>query len=368
MRQLAKKPLRFTTRLRSGTKTDRRPRQTIGRDKTPKIAREDNHVIDKRAFVKGAMTVGFGFTATTAFGQSYPSKTIRIISPAPAGSPPDIMARIVGTAIGQAESWTVVTEDKPGGAMTIGTIEVLRQPADGYTLLTVSSPIAVAAELVPNTHFNVETDLSPVIQIGSTYNVLVVNPSLPVNSLRDFIAYLKKSPGRYTFSSGGFGTPAHLLGEMFKLETGVQTQHVPYQENGRAIEDIIYGTNTYQFITAVSVVELIKSGKLRALVVLSHERVPSLPDVPTVVEEGYPNLASEDWAGILVKSGTPASVITQLNFAMNKALQTDKVRQALANVGTRVVGGTPAAFGTLIHEQVGHWSKIIKDAHITINQ
>ena len=262
-------------------------------------------MIDKRTFVKGAIATGFGFTASGAFGQTYPSKTIRIISPAPAGSPPDIMARIVGTAIGQAQGWTVITEDKPGGAMTIGTAEVLRQPADGYTLLTVSSPIVVAAELVPNTHFNVETDLSPVIQIGSTYNLLVVNPSLPVNSLRDFIAYLKKSPGKYTFSSGGFGTPAHLLGEMFKLETGVQTQHVPYQENGRAIADIINGTNTYQFITAVSVVELIKSGKLRALVALSHERVPSLPDVPTVVEEGYPNLASEDWAGILVKSGTP---------------------------------------------------------------
>jgi len=245
---------------------------------------------------------------------------------------------------------------------------VLKQAADGYTLLTVSSPIVVAAKLVPNTHFNVETDLAPVIQIGSTYNVLVVNPSLPVHSLRDFIAYLKKSPGKYTFSSGGFGTPAHLLGEMFKLEAGVQTVHVPYQENSRAIADIINGTNTYQFITAVSVVDLIKSGKLRALVAMSHSRVPSLPDVPTVVEEGYPNLASEDWAGILVKSGTPEAIITQLNSAMNKALQTDKVQQSLANLGTRTVGGTPAAFGSLIHQQVGYWSKIIQEAGIKINQ
>ncbi|MGC1779835.1 MAG: tripartite tricarboxylate transporter substrate binding protein [Xanthobacteraceae bacterium] len=325
-------------------------------------------MIDKRIFVKGVTAAGFVFAARSALAQTYPAKVIRVISPAPAGSPPDIMARIVGNGVGQAEGWTIVTEDKPGGAMTLGAMEVLKLPADGYTLLTVSSPIVVATELVPNAHFNVETDFAPVIQIGSTYNVLVVNPSLPVKSLHEFIDYLKKSPGKYTFSSGGFGTPAHLLGEMFKQQTEVQTVHVPYQENGRAIADIINGTNTYQFITAVSVVDLIKSDKLRALVALSHNRVPSLPDVPTVVEEGYPNLASEDWGGILVKAGTPASVITALNSAMNKALQTEKVQQALTNLGTRVVGGTPAAFGQLIHEQVGHWTKVIKDAGIAINQ
>ncbi len=325
-------------------------------------------MIDKRIFVKGVTAAAFVFAARSALAQTYPAKVIRVISPAPAGSPPDIMARIVGNGAGQAEGWTIVTEDKPGGAMTLGAMEVLKLPADGYTLLTVSSPIVVATELVPNAHFNVETDFAPVIQIGSTYNVLVVNPSLPVKSLHEFIDYLKKSPGKYTFSSGGFGTPAHLLGEMFKQQTGVQTVHVPYQENGRAIADIINGTNTYQFITAVSVVDLIKSDKLRALVALSHNRVPSLPDVPTVVEEGYPNLASEDWGGILVKAGTPASVITALNSAMNKALQTEKVQQALTNLGTRVVGGTPAAFGQLIHQQVGHWTKVIKDAGIAINQ
>jgi tripartite-type tricarboxylate transporter receptor subunit TctC len=147
----------------------------------------------------------------------------------------------------------------------------------------------------------------------------------------------------------------------------VQTVHVPYQGSARAVTDLINGTNTYQFITAVTVVDLIKSGRLRALVAMSHKRVAALADVPTVAEAGYSKLASEDWAGILVKSGAPASVVAQLNAAINKALKTEKVRGALANVGTDVGGGTPEQFGKLVSAEVAHWTKIIKDAGIKIN-
>ena len=287
--------------------------------------------------------------------------------PTPAGAPPDILARIVCTAMTEAEGWTVVVENKPGAAMTLGAAEVLRQPPDGYTLFSVSTPIAAASALIPSAKLQIETDFEPVIQVGTTYNVLVVNPSTPARTLSEFIAYLKKDPGKHTFSSGGFGTPAHLLGELFKLETGVQTMHVPYRGNAQAIADIINGTNTYQFITAVSVVEMIDSGNLRALVAMSRKRVPALKDVPTIIEAGYPQLASEDWAGILVKSGTPAPAVARLNAAINKAMKTDKVREALAKVGTDPGGGTPEAFGTLVRGEVAHWTKVIKDANITIN-
>jgi tripartite-type tricarboxylate transporter receptor subunit TctC len=324
--------------------------------------------MDRRAFILWGAAIGLGVPAyRQARGQSFPSRSIRIVVPAPAGSPPDVLARIVGNAIAETERWTVVIENKPGGSMTIGASEVLRQPADGYNLLSVAAPIAAAAALVPSAQLNIETDFAPVIQVGTAYNVLVVNPSTPVHSFSEFIAYLKQSPGKHTFSSGGFGTPAHVLGELFKLETGVQTVHVPYQGSARAVTDLINGTNTYQFITAVTVVDLIKSGKLRALVVMSHKRVPALANVPTVVEAGYPKLASEDWAGILVKSGTPAPVVAQLNAAINKALETEKVRDALANVGTDVGGGTPEQFGKLVRAEVAHWTKVIKEAGIKIN-
>src|SRR6266849_10118848 len=178
----------------------------------------------------------------------------------------------------------------------IGAMEALKQPADGYTLLSVGTPFAAVSALVPDAKFKVETDLAPLIQIGTAYNVLVVNPSVPVNSVAELIAYLKKDPGKHTFSSGGFGTPAHLLGELFKLETGVQATHVPYVQFPQAIGDLVGGVNTYQFITVLPVVQLIKTGKLRALAVMGHKCIAALEDVPTIIEAGYPKLASEDWA------------------------------------------------------------------------
>jgi tripartite-type tricarboxylate transporter receptor subunit TctC len=325
--------------------------------------------MDRRTFVKGAAAFGVGTAvAHPALGQAYPSKPIRIVVPAAAGSPPDVLARLVGNALSEAEGWTIVVENKPGAAMTLGAIEVLRQPADGYTLMSVTAPIAAAPALLPSANLTIETDFVPVINVGTTYNVLVINPSTPVRTLPEFIAYLNKSPGKHTFSSGGYGTPAHLLGELFKLETGVNTIHVPYKGNSRTIPDLMSGVNTYQFITAVAVVQHIKSGKLRALVAMSRKRVPALPEVPTIVEAGYPKLASEDWAGILVKAGTPAPVVARINAAINKALQTEKVRSAMLSVGTDPGGGTTEAFGKLVNDEVKHWAKVIKDAGIKIQR
>src|SRR5262249_38682253 len=237
-----------------------------------------------------------------------------------------------------------------------------------HTLLSVTAPIAAVPALVPNASFRLEADFTPVIRIGTGYNVLVVNPSVPARSVAELIAYLKKDPGKHTFSSGGFGTPAHLLGEMFKLETGVEATHVPYVQFPQAIGDLVNGTNTYQFITVLPVVQLINTGKLRALAVMGHKRIAALPDVPTIVEAGYPQLASEDWAGLLVKSATPAPVVApRLNAAVDKAIRSEKVGEAFAKLGIDAGGGPPEAFGSLVHAEIARWGKVINEAGIKIN-
>lgn len=299
-----------------------------------------------------------------AAAQSFPSSPIWIVVPTAPSTPPDIISRIIATELSASESWRVVIENKPGAVLTIGGTEVLKQPADGHSIYAMALPVSAAQAFLPNMPFRLETDFAPVVKISTSYNVLVAHPSVAAKTVSELVSLLKSQPDKMTFSSGGFGTPAHLIGEMFKLQTGVRATHVPYQQFPQAIADLLNGTNQFMFITSLPVVDLIKTGKLRGLAVTGPKRLAALPDVPTIVEQGFPSLVVEDWVGFAVKSGTPPDIITRLNAAINKALAKTNVREAFARVGAEAAGGTPAEFGNLVKSQVAHWTKVVSDSGI----
>jgi len=305
---------------------------------------------------------------TLANAQSYPSGTIRIVVGNAAGAPPDIMARMVANELGENEGWRAIVENRPGAITTIALGDVLKQPADGLTLASISLPSAAAPALLSNTAIRLDTDFAPVIKLASAYHVLVVHPAVPAKSLAELVALLKSQPDKLTFSSGGFGTPAHLAGEMFKLQTGVRATHVPYQALPRAIADLLNGTNQFQFITPLPVIDLIATGKLRAIAITGPARLPALKDVPTVAEAGFPDLIIQDWFGILAKAGTPNEVTSRLNDALNKALTKPRVRDAIAKMAAEPAGGSPQEFGQFLSAQIAHWGKVVKDGNIKMHQ
>jgi tripartite-type tricarboxylate transporter receptor subunit TctC len=298
--------------------------------------------------------------------QPYPSNLIRIVVPTGAGTPPDIISRMVADELAANEGWRLVVEDRPGALQTIAMNEVSGRPADGYTLLTMSLPMTVTPSLFPKAEVRPDADFDPVIKISRSYTVLVTTPSLPVNSLAELVALLKSKPGKLNFSSAGFGTPSHLIGEMFALQAGVRATHVPYQQFPQAVADLINGNVQYMFVTTLPVIDLIATGKLRALAVTAPTRIAALKDVPTVVEAGFPNLVTADWIGLAAKRGTPTEITLQLNRAINKVLAGPKIRASLDKMGAVPVGGTAAEFGDGIRTDVAHWAKIVKDADIKL--
>lgn len=319
-----------------------------------------------RRFHAAAVAAGIAFTTPVVATEPFPTQLVRIVVGGPAGGPPDIVTRIVARELAEHERWSVIVENKPGAMSSIGATDVLRQPADGHTILSVGLPAAVAPALMENISFRFETDFKPVARLTTAHHVLVVHPSVPAYSLKELVSLLKAQPDKLSFSSGGNGTPAHLAGELFKQQFGIRAIHVPYRALPRAITDVVSGIVQYQFVSPLPVLDLIAAGKLRAIAVTAPERVEALPNVPTVIEQGFPELVIQDWIGLFVRRGTPDSTVTKLNATINAALARPEMREALAKIAATAASASPDEFETFIKAQVAHWDRVVKQAGIKV--
>ena len=299
---------------------------------------------------------GFSTGAVAA----YPDHPIRLIVGFSAGGTTDVVARIVGKEISQELGQSVIIDNRPGAGSNIGAELVARAKPDGYTLYMVAVTSAINQTLYKNIKFNLVNDFAPVALAVKVPNILVVNPKLPVHSVKELVAYAKANPGKLNFASSGSGTSIHMAGELFKQVAGVDMLHVPYKGSAPAETDLMGGQVQLMFDNMPAAWPHVQAGKLRALAVTTAERSKTAPDLPTMEESGFPNFDVSSWFGVIAPKGTPADVVNTLNAAIEKALSKPDVQKRFADLGAVAVKTTPAEFGEFIKSQVDTWAKVVK--------
>jgi tripartite-type tricarboxylate transporter receptor subunit TctC len=298
----------------------------------------------------------------------YPSRVVHVIVPTPAGGPIDVMARLVANQISPTLGQSVIIDNRGGAGNTIGSAEAARATADGYTLLySSSSGLVIAPMLQKSAGYDPLKSYDPIALVAATANILVVHPSVPAKSVRELIANAKAHPGTINFSSGGVGTLPHLIGEYFKSRAGINVLHVPYRGGGPSIQDVVAGHIQFTFEGISVLLPLIQAGQLRALAITSQKRSPLLPDVPTMIESGFPDFTTSAWTGLLAPAGTPPEVIGRLNGAVNTALQGAEMKAALDRLAGDALGGTPQELTKVIESDIGKWAPIVKALNLQLD-
>lgn len=299
--------------------------------------------------------------AALAQSQTFPNRPVRWVLGFAAGGTTDILSRVVTQFLSEQLGQPFIIDTRPGAGTNLGTESVIRSTPDGYTVLLSGTPNAINATLYPKLNFNFIRDTAPVVGIASVPNVMVVHPSLPVRTVPEFLAYAKENPGKVNMASSGVGSTPHLAGELFKMMTGLNLQHIPYRGAAQAVTDLLAGQVQLYFVTTPVSIEYIKAGRLRPLAAASARRLPDFPDLPTVGET-VPGYEASAWYGVSAPKDTPPAVIEKFNRDVNAALADPKVRARLIELGCTPLGGSPAAFGKLIEEETGKWGKVVKFA------
>jgi len=311
------------------------------------------------------IAVGVTFAASAlavlpAPAEEYPSKPVKIIVPFAAGGPADIYARILGQRLGEALGQAFVIDDRPGAGSVIGTDAVAKSSADGYTLLLMSNAQTVNESLIPNKPYALMRDFVAVAPINYSDLVLVINPSLPANSLADLLKLAKAKPGKLNYASSGPGTPYHMAGELFKAMAGVDIVHVPYKGSSQARTDVIGGQVDMMFDAVTTMAEYAKAGRVRPLATTGKLRSPVLPNVPTIAEAGVPGYEAVIWLGVMAPKNTPSDVVKKLNAEIVKIVDKPELRETWAKQGANPMTMTPDEFGRYVNDDIAKWERIVK--------
>ncbi len=297
----------------------------------------------------------------------WPTRPIKWVVSYPAGGATDITARLMGQWLTERLGQPIIIENRGGGGNNIGTEIAVNSPSDGYTLFLVNPANTINTTLYKKLSFDFLRDMVPVATIIRLPNVMVVNVDVPATTVAEFIAWAKKNPGKINMASSGHGTMVHISGELFKTMTGVQMLHVPYRGSAPALTDLIGGQVHVDFDNLPASMQHIKSGKIRALAVTTAERLPMLPDVPTVAET-VPGYEASSFYGVAVPKGTPREIVERLNKEINAALADPKMRARFLEVGGIPYPTTPAEYAKILADETAKWAKIIKEANITLEQ
>jgi tripartite-type tricarboxylate transporter receptor subunit TctC len=295
--------------------------------------------------------------------QDYPRKPIELVVPFVAGGTTDNIARLMAQRFSESWGQAVVVNNRPGGGSTIGSHVVAKAAPDGYTLLvnTISFAITAALQKLPYDPIN---DFAPITELASLPLMLVVHPSLPATNLKEFIALARSRPAGWDFASSGTGTSPHLAAEMFKSAAGIDLVHVPYKGNAEAMNTLLGGHVKIYFALVPAALQHVKAGSLRALAVTTEARLPYLPDVPTIAEQGFAGYEISSWQGVFAPAGTPKEIVAKINRELVRMLAEPEIRARISREGADPVGSTPDAFAQRVKDEITKWSKVIKAAGI----
>ena len=311
----------------------------------------------------GPLLAAVCFAASSlTWAQSYPAKPIRIVVPFPAGGTSDILARSVGQKLAEEWKQQVVVDNRPGAGANIGAELVAKAPPDGYTLLLASTIHTINPSLYSKLGYDPVRDFAPITLIAATSQVLAVHNSLPVKTVKEFIAYARKRPGQLNYSSAGSGSQPHLTAELFKSMTGIEMVHVPYKGAPPAMIDLLAGQVALTFATAPSAVPHVKAGKLRALGVSTAQRITALPDVPTIAEAGVPGFEASGSNGLVGPAGLPPAIVERLNTAIVRIVKEPAMSKYLSEQGADPMTMTPSEYASYIKAEVAKWAKVVKAA------
>ena len=299
-----------------------------------------------------------------AAAQDFPTKPIHLVLPFPPGGVTDMLARTLGERLQRRLGQPVVVENKAGAGTVLASEFVAKAPADGHTLLLAASSLGSAPAVFGKVSYEPTRSFAPVSLVAQVSHWIVVNPSLPVNSVAELIAYARKNPGRLSYASTGNGTSTHLEAELFKDLAGIHMVHIPYRGSGPALTDLVAGQTQLMFDAVGSSAEMVKAGKLRALAVTTAKRSPSVPQVPTIAESGLSSFDVMPWLGIVAPAGTPQAVVRRLHAEITRAMDDPEVRERFRQQGLPLVLSSPAEFGTLIAQDTAKWARVVKASGI----